>query len=219
MLPYKAFIFDMNGTMVDDMRYHEKAWYDILVGDLNAPLTPRQVKEQLYGKNEELFDRVFGKGSYAAEEVGIIALKKEAKYREDFLPHLAVIPGLDNFLANSKADGIQLAIGTAAIRPNVDFVLDNLALRDFFQVIVGPEDVTVSKPDPEVFLKAAAALGVDPTACVVFEDSPKGIEAARRAGMKAVAITSYHTAEELIQDNVLLYVQNYEDPSLKTLFS
>ncbi len=208
----------MNGTMIDDMRYHEKAWYDILVGDLKAPLTQLQVKEQLYGKNEELFDRVFGPGTFDLAEVDVIAKRKEARYREDFLPHLALIDGLGLFLQRSGKAGIKMAIGTAAIRPNVDFVLDNLSLRPYFPVIIGPEDVSVSKPDPEVFLKAAAGLGLPPETCVVFEDSPKGIEAARRAGMKAVAITSYHAVAELENENVLYNVNDYSDPVLNPLF-
>jgi len=105
--------------------------------------------------------------------------------------------------AKAKEKNIRLAIGTAAIPSNIDYVLDNLQLRQYFPVIIGADDVTKSKPDPEVFLKAAKQLGVAPDQCIVFEDSPKGIEAARRAGMKAIGITSYHTAEELINDNVL----------------
>lgn len=204
----------MNGTMIDDMHYHEQAWFNILVNELNAPLTQEEVKHQLYGKNEELFERVFGAGRYSKEQVDAITLRKESRYRQDFLPHLKLIDGLDKVLAKASASQIRLAIGTAAISPNVDYVLDNLQLRQYFPVIIGPEDVVTSKPDPEVFLKAAQQLGVDPALCVVFEDSPKGIEAARRAGMKAVGIASFHSAGELENENVLCVIEDYNDPLL-----
>ena len=217
MAKYGAFLFDMNGTMINDMHYHEQAWYDILVGELRAPLTREQVKLQMYGKNEELFDRVFG-SRFTHEEIREIAWRKEMKYQQDFLPHLGLIDGLDEFIQQSKDHGIKMAIGTAAIPSNVDFVLDNLNIRAYFPVVITAEDVKTSKPEPEVFLKAAEALGIAPELCVVFEDSPKGIEAARRAGMKAVAITSYHTAEELANDNVLFAVGDYRDAALRELW-
>ncbi|TRW22373.1 HAD family phosphatase [Flavobacterium zepuense] len=217
MPQYTAFIFDMNGTMINDMHYHELAWFNILVKELNAGLTKEEVKLHMYGKNEELFERVFGPGKYTKEEIAAFTHRKEGRYREDFLPELKLIDGLDTFLAKAKATNVKLAIGTAAIKDNVDFVLDNLSLRNYFPVIVGPEDVVTSKPDPEVFIKAAQQLGVDPANCVVFEDSPKGIEAARRAGMKAVGIASYHTAEELANDNVLCVVDDYNDAVLNGL--
>jgi beta-phosphoglucomutase len=214
---YKAFIFDMNGTMIDDMHYHELAWYNILVGELKAPLTRKEVKHQLYGKNEELFDRVFGAGKFTKEEVNLISLRKEAKYRNEFLPYLKLISGLDRFLDHAIKLDIKLAIGTAAIPLNVSYVLDNLNLRTYFPVVIGPDEVEKSKPDPAVFLEAAAKLGVAPEFCVVFEDSPKGIDAARRAGMKAVAVLSFHTKEELANENVLLSIEDYNDPALQKL--
>ena len=214
MPAYSAFIFDMNGTMIDDMHYHELAWYNILTGQLKAGLSREEVKHHMYGKNEELFERVFGPDRFSQREIEAIAMQKEARYREEFLPHLKLIKGLDDLLAKAKAKHIRMAIGTAAIPENVDFVLDNLQLRSYFPVIISAGDVQVSKPHPEVFLKAAERLSIAPERCIVFEDSPKGIEAARRAGMKAVGITSYHSADELMNDNVLCIVNDYNDPAL-----
>ena len=213
----QAFIFDLNGTMINDMLYHELAWYDILVNELHAPLSRDDVKGQMYGKNEEMLVRVFGAGKFTQEEMDAIVARKEIRYRNDFLPHLELIKGLGPLLAKAKVNHIRMAIGTAAIKGNVDFVLDNLQIREYFPVIVGPEDVKKSKPDPEVFSKAAELSGVAPGKCIVFEDSPKGIEAARRAGMKAVGITTYHTADELKADNVLCIIDDYTDKALNEL--
>jgi len=219
MTRYKAFIFDMNGTMIDDMHYHEMAWYDVLVNQLKAGLTPEQVRKELYGKADEMFVRIFGTNRFTKEEMDAITSTKESRYRQEFLPQLKLIEGLNSFLDKARAHNISLAIGTAAPDLNVDFVLDNLSLRSYFPIIIGQNDVVSSKPDPEVFLKAASQLGVQPKDCIVFEDAPKGIEAAHRAGMKAIGITSFHTAEELHNDNILHIIHDYRDPKLNHLFS
>ena len=112
-----------------------------------------------------------------------------------------------------------MGIGTAAIPFNVDYIIDNLPVRKYFRSIVTASDVQTSKPDPEVFLKCAAELGVAPQNCIVFEDAPKGVEAARNGGMKAVAITTYHTAADFsLFENVLMVVEDYRDEKLNGLF-
>lgn len=214
----KAFVFDMNGTMIDDMQYHTIAWHKIL-SDLNAGLSLEETKLQMYGKAEEMFDRVFGPDKFEEKALQDIILQKELAYQKAFEPHLKLIKGLDVFLEKAKTKNIKLAIGTAAPKTNVDYVLDGLNLRDLFPVVVGAEDVNTSKPDPEVFLKCAEGLGINPEHCIVFEDSPKGIEAARNGGMKAIAITSFHPAEDFKNfDNVLFCIENYEDEKLEAFF-
>jgi beta-phosphoglucomutase len=216
---YSAFIFDLNGTMIDDMHYHEMAWHDVFVNQLKAPLTVEQVKQQLYGKSEEIFARVFGAGRFSKAEIDTITDQKERRYREEFLPHLKLIQGLEEFLARTSSKGIALAIGTAAPTLNVDFAVDNLNLGKYFPVIIGPNDVTECKPHPEVFLKAASQLGISPEHCVVFEDSPKGIEAAARTGMKAIGVTSYHKPDELKNTNVLFTIDDYTSERLNQLLT
>jgi beta-phosphoglucomutase len=219
MKTYRGFIFDMNGTMIDDMAYHEVAWYEVIVNELKAPLTRHQLKEELYGKNTEMFHRIFGKSKYSLEEIELITLRKENRYRQEFLPRLKLIAGLDSFLVKIQQKGISLSIGTAAPVANIDFVLDNLKLRNLFPVVVGPDDVHSSKPDPEVFLKAAQRMDIPPEECLVFEDAPKGIEAARRAGMNAIAVTSFHSQHELANENVIGFINDYTNPLLNELFS
>lgn len=214
-----AFLFDMNGTMINDMHHHEKAWFDILNEDLNANMTMEQVKAQMYGKNEELFERVFGKDFYSPDDVAAYSLKKEQRYQQDFLPHLQLIRGLDKFLSKAREHHIKMAIGTAASPFNVNYVLDNIPVRHYFDAIITADDVPVSKPNPAVFLKCADELGVVFSDCIVFEDSPKGVEAAKNAGMKAVVLTTYHSPEEFAHlDNVLMLVADYTDERLGTLF-
>jgi beta-phosphoglucomutase len=216
----KAFIFDLNGTMIDDMQYHSAAWFSILNDDLNANLTREEVNRQMYGKNEELLDRIFGKGHFTKEQVAGISTKKEERYQTAFRPYLQLIAGLPALLEKAKKHDIQMAIGSAAIPFNIDFVLDNLHIRHYFQAIVSADDVTVSKPDPETFIKAARILGVSPETCIVFEDAPKGVEAALRAGMSSIVLTTMHEKEEFQRyPNVLRYIADYTDPSLDELFT
>ncbi len=214
----KAFIFDMNGTMIDDMHYHSDAWFEILNNDLGANLTRERVKAEMYGKNSELLERVFGSGRFSREEMDTLSLKKEKNYQQAFLPKLRLISGLDDFLKRSRDNNIQMAIGSAAIPFNINFVLDGLHLRHYFKAVVSADDVEISKPHPETFLKCAVLMNVSPADCIVFEDAPKGVEAALNAGMPAIVLTTMHEKEEFVQyPNVLAYVKDYNDPYLNTL--
>jgi beta-phosphoglucomutase len=216
----QAFIFDLNGTMIDDMEYHTIAWHSILNDDLHAGLSREEVRRQMYGKNEELLERVFGAGRFSPAEAEAISLKKERSYQKAFLRELRLIDGLPAFLERARAKGVRLGIGTAAIPFNVDFVLDNLSIRSYFQAIVSANDVKISKPHPETFLLAAEGLGVDPAGCVVFEDAPKGVEAALKAGMRCVVLTTMHGQEEFRAfQNVAGFVADYTDPFLDPFFS
>ncbi len=206
----------MNGTMVDDMSFHTVAWRNIINGELKGNLTPEEVKREMYGKNEEVLVRVFGENKFSPEEMNRISLQKEQAYQTAFRPHLTLINGLQNFLERAYIANIPMAIGTAAIPFNIDFVLDNLNLRHYFRAVISANDVEKSKPHPETFLKAAEALGMKPDDCIVFEDSPKGIETALNAGMQAVAVTTMHGEEDFKQyENILLYITDYNDDRLQ----
>jgi beta-phosphoglucomutase len=213
----KAFLFDLNGTMIDDMQYHIKAWHRIL-NELGANISMERMKEECYGKNGELLERMFP-GRFSEEEKQTMSLEKEKQYQQQFKPYLKLLPGLDSFLADAKRNNIPMAIGSAAIMFNIDFVLDNLHIRDHFSALVSADDVAVSKPDPETFLKCAEQVAVAPEHCIVFEDAPKGVESAKRAGMKAVVLTTMHEEYEFDGfDHVLMCVKDFTDERLKILF-
>jgi len=216
----KAFIFDLNGTMVDDMQFHAIAWASILNDDLGANLTAEQVKQQMYGKNSELLARVFGKGHFEREREEEISLEKERRYQADYLDHMKLINGLHGFLVQALGHRIKMAIGSAALPLNIDYILDNLDIRHYFEAIVSAEDVKLSKPDPETFLKAAQILKVSPDQCIVFEDAPKGVEAAKNAGMKVVVITTMHRKEEFEPGpHIIGFIDDYTDNLLAELFN
>lgn len=204
----KAFLFDLNGTMINDMPYHIKAWHKIL-NDLGAGISLERMKDECYGKNSELLERIFP-GRFSDKEMSEMELKKEKAYQLAFRPHLKLIDGLENFLKEAHAAGIKMAIGSAAIMFNIDFVIDGTDTRKYFDALISAESVKNSKPDPETFLKAADELNVSPAECLVFEDTPKGVEAALNAGMKAVVITTLHQLEEFGNyPNVIRFVKDF----------
>lgn len=208
----KAFLFDLNGTVIDDMHYHAEAWYKILNEDLNAGLTWEEVKVQMYGKNDELLVRLFGDKHFTQERINEISMEKERRYQQSYLPKLSLIKGLKEFLDTAKSKGIIMAIGSAAIPFNIDFVIDNLQLRDYFPVVVSADDVTTSKPHPETFLKCAKQLNIHPNDCIVFEDAPKGVESALNAGMKTFVLTTTHPKDDFLQySNVIGYGNDYSE--------
>jgi beta-phosphoglucomutase len=215
----KSFLFDLNGTMINDMNFHAVAWHSVLTEDLGSTIAFDDVKKEMYGKNEELLARIFGAGHFSEEQLLKISMDKENRYQSAFLPHLKLIDGLNQFLQKGKEAGISMAIGSAAIPFNIDFVLDGLDIRPYFDAIVSANDVKISKPHAETFLNAALALGTAPADCLVFEDVPKGVESARNAGMKCIVITTTHEVEEFDHfDNVLGFVTDYNDPILNNLF-
>lgn len=205
----KGFIFDLNGTMVNDMPYHVKSWHNIL-NALGKEISYEDTKKECYGKNEEVIERVIP-DKFSLEERTKIGLQKEIKYREEFTPELKLIDGLEDVLSFFANKGIVMSIGSAAIMDNINFVLDGCNVRNYFQSIVSADDVERSKPHPETFLKCAASLNLKPEECIVFEDAPKGVECAVNAGMNTVVLTTTHpiTDFDLYRHNIIFSSENY----------
>lgn len=190
----QAVIFDMDGTMIDNMMVHHHAWQRKLA-DYGLDLSLDEVMEKVHGINVEILERLFG-DRFTPEERRRISREKEAAYREIFRPDLRLISGLSEFLEALHSSTIKMAVASAAPPENVDFVLDNLSLRPYFPVVLHSESVHHGKPHPEIYLRTAEQLQTDPAQCVVFEDSPVGAEAADRAGCAVVVVTTTHQPEE-----------------------
>lgn len=214
----KGIIFDMDGTMVDNMMVHHRAWQKKLA-EMGMPLELEEVHQKIHGVNEEILERLFG-DKLTPEERRQHSWEKEAAYREIFLPQLRLVDGLPSFLEEVKKEGIPMAIGTAAPPENVDFVLDNLNLRSYFVAVLHARSVRHGKPNPEIYLKTAEAMGLAPEDCLVFEDSPTGAEAAYRAGSKLVVVTTTHAEKEFEQlPNVIAFIQDFTQVKLSQLLS
>jgi HAD superfamily hydrolase (TIGR01509 family) len=217
MLLIRLRIFDLNGTMIDDMPYHIKAWHRIL-NNLGANISLEQMKEECYGKNHEILERMFP-GRFTEAEKTEMSLAKEKKYREVFRSEIMLIRGLHDFLQAAHDAGIKRAIGSAAIQSNIDFVLDGANIRHYIDAVVSADDVDKSKPHPETYIKCADAVKVNPANCLVFEDTPMGAESASRAGMDCVIVTTLHKPEEFSTNkNVIGFISNFDDPFIKNSF-
>jgi len=127
----KAFLFDLNGTMINDMPYHVSAWHAIM-NALGANITLEKMKQECYGKNDEVIERIFP-GRFTDEEKTKMSFEKEKQYQQDFKPSLKLIAGLERFLVGAHGAAIKLGIGSAAITFNIDFVLDGLDIRKYFK--------------------------------------------------------------------------------------
>lgn len=191
----KGFIFDMDGVVVDNHRYHFKAWMEF------ASKYKFQLNEQIYrdtfnGKtNADLFRMIFG--NISQQQMDAYAQEKESNYQSLYEKEMKPLKGLIDFLEYLKLNRYKIALGTSAPTSNVDFTLDKLFLRKYFDVIVDGPQVTRGKPDPEVYVRCATLLDVDPKRCVVFEDSLAGLESGKRAECEIVGVATSHQAFEL----------------------
>lgn len=185
----RAFIFDMDGTLVRNTLVHHLAWQSFLTKHgMERPLS--EMSRTITGKhNNEIVRHYWGEQT-GDEDVKRIGNGKEAHYRKQYGDALVPLSGLIRFLGMIRDEGIPAAICTSANRANLEFTVDLLALRPYFQLLLCADDVTHHKPNPEQFLLAADTFGVVPADCIVFEDSNSGIQAAENAGMKMVLMTT-----------------------------
>ena len=216
----KAFIFDMDGTMIDSMPYHQTSWVEFARRH-NVPLDVTELMHRTTGRTgTECMGELFGRAMTAAEALPLVH-EKEAIYRELFAPVFREVSGFKAFLAKAREQGVLCAVGTAGDAANVAFVLSHLFADNeahlIPSVVVRGDMGLAGKPDPAIFLEAARQLECQPSECIVFEDAPFGIEAARRAGMQAVAITSTHSASELAGDHVVATSASYDTLSIDSL--
>jgi beta-phosphoglucomutase family hydrolase len=198
----KAVLFDMDGVVVDNLPYHVDAWL-LFCERHGIPLTREVFYRELNGMNSKDTFEWFYKREMTREEVEVLEEEKEILYREFYRNHLKPANGLLVFLKLLRSNGIKTALATSAGPGNIDFIVDGLGIRDQFDAIVGGAEVKKGKPDPEIYLKAAAMVQVDPTDCWVIEDSLQGISSGLNAGMQVVGITTSHSALELAHTHLV----------------
>ncbi len=191
----KGAVFDMDGVLVDNAAHHIRAWRR-LGREQGKDLADAEVRKVFGRRNTEMLAALFG-DALTREEQDRYGERKEVIYRELMSAALAPVPGLMEFLAALRKEGVRTAVATSGPVENVNLVMDGLSLRRWFDVIVTGAEVSRGKPDPEIFLLAARRLNLAPRDCVVFEDSTSGIEAARRAGSPCIALATTHSADEL----------------------
>lgn len=209
----EAVLWDMDGVIADTGDYHYRAWKEIF-------------KERGVKFSKEKFMRYFGRrhdtiiraalgDSLSLEESQALTERKQALYRSLVSRNVIPLPGAIELIKSLNEHGIKTAIGTSAVPENIDVILKGLGITDCFQAIAYGTEVSESKPSPEIFLLAAEKLGVNPANCVVIEDAIAGVTAAKRAGMKCVAVTNSHPGDKL--KNADLVVDSLEKVDITVL--
>lgn len=202
----KAIIFDMDGVIVDTNPHHRTAWREYYQR-YGKTLSDADFLEYISGKhNAEIVAHLFAGQPLAPADVLRLSNEKEALFRELYRPDITPVGGLVEFLTVLRAAGIRTAVATSAPIENLDFVMDALALRPYFDALLNESMVSRPKPDPEIYQKAMAGLGVQPTDSVIFEDSMTGIRAAKASGAYVVGVATTQTTDELrpFVDDVIL---------------
>ncbi|GAB3693702.1 HAD family hydrolase [Spirosoma flavus] len=193
----KAVIFDMDGVIVDTNPHHRTAWRNYYQRN-GKTLDDNDFVQYVSGKhNNDIIAHLFAGQTLTPEEVARLGHEKEQLFRELYAPHVTPVAGLLDFLKSLKAAGIRTAVATSAPVENLDFVIDTLELRSFFDVLLNESMVSHPKPDPEIYEKAMAMLGVEPAESVIFEDSMTGIQAAKASGALVVGMATTQSPNEL----------------------
>jgi beta-phosphoglucomutase family hydrolase len=213
-----AFIFDMDGTIVDSMPTHVHSWIQAL-GEYGHHTTADDLHRNNWGNVYDVVRSIMG-AELEQEQVTRIAERKETIFRETFKPEMRLIPGLNSFLTDTEHHGIPMALATNAGWDNINFVLDGLSIRKYFQTIVSGVDVQNAKPHPEMFVLAASRLNTPESACIVFEDSANGVQAASAAGMQVILVKTFSRAQPY--DNhpsIILKIQDFREIGVEELVS
>jgi beta-phosphoglucomutase len=192
-----AVLWDVDGTLVDTAELHFQAWC-ALARELDKPFTHADFAGTFGWRNPDIIPKLFG-SHYTDEEIAALGERKENMYRAAAQQGVDLLPGVRALLEGLQTSGFGQAVGSSAPRVNIDLILDLTQTRRFLPVVVSMEDTRRGKPDPEVFLLAAQRLGIAPERCLVLEDAPVGIQAAKAGGMRAIGVTfvSHHSEESL----------------------
>lgn len=194
----KAALFDMDGTLVDNTLAHMRA-FEIFCARYGVTGWKEKLSQAFGMGNDDIMRLIMPAELIRERGLASLAEEKEAIYREIYAPEIHPVEGLVPLLESLRAAGVRCAVGSSGCRANVDFVLEKCRIGEFFDARISGDRVTRCKPDPEIYLTAAAALGVAPADCVVFEDAKAGIESARRAGVGRVVALATTLPREVLE--------------------
>ncbi|MES1162337.1 MAG: HAD family phosphatase, partial [Rhizobacter sp.] len=212
----KALLFDLDGTLIDSMPLHHNAWVEWHARRGSAMGAEFSFEKTAGRSNAEILLDLYPQ--HSIEEHVAMADAKEAIYREFAARSLALIQGAQAFVEQARSAGCRLAVCTAATVPNMRLAFELHGIDAWVDTVTSPADGLRGKPHPDIFLEAARRLGIAPADCIVFEDAPLGVEAARRAGMHAVALTTSLPAEAFAAyDNLLAIAPDLSPIDLQAL--
>ncbi len=186
-MPPRGVIWDMDGTLIDSTAYHWISWRDALAAE-DYHLTYEQFTASYGQRNDAILRGYFGQ-ALPDHEIDRISDRKETHYRQMVRSQgIELLPGVQHWLDYLREADWRQAVATSAPRPNLDVILEVLGITHYFRALVSAEDVQAGKPDPQAFLLAARRLELQPECCIVVEDSPSGIEAGKRGGMRTIGV-------------------------------
>ena len=194
----KAALFDMDGTLVDNTAAHIRA-FEIFCDRYGVTDWKERLSRGYGMGNDDIMRLIMPEAIIRVKGTAALAEEKEAIYRELYAPEIRPVEGLRELLAALHDRGVRCAVGSSGCRKNVDFVLEKCDIGAWFEARISGDAVTRCKPDPEIYLTAAAAAGTDPADCVVFEDAKAGIESARRAGVGRIVALATTLPREVLE--------------------
>ena len=216
VLPAAA-IFDMDGVLVDSNPFHLKKW-EALLDEHRIAFDRDELPRLILGHRNDTTLRHFFGPNLGTDETQRLGDELEETFREMIRPHARPVPGLEALIIAFHNAGIPMAVASSAMTKNVEFIVDVLGFRHYFRHLVTGDEVRHAKPDPEIYIKAAEKLEIQPSRCVAFEDSFVGVESAKRAGMICVAIASTFPLSELRErTHADLAVESFEQLNLGML--
>ncbi len=210
----RGLIFDMDGVIIDNSDMHIKAFEIFLARyGVSDPFTP-----DMFGRrNEQILQMLLPADIYESKGWRVLSEEKEEVYRETFRNEMVPVEGLVSLLESAKSQGIKCAIGSSACRSNVEFTMDVTSIRPMIDAWCCEDDVREGKPNPEVYIKTAARMGLKPEECIVFEDATAGITAGKRAGCHVVALTTSNSREILQATEADLIIDDFRDITIEQL--
>jgi len=214
----KAVIWDMDGVIADTARYHFQAWQESF-RKRGVNFTEDDFRHHFGQRNDTIIRDAIGE-SVSPDEVDAIAGEKEADYRRRVAQNLKPLPGVIALINSLTASGVKMAIASSAPPENIQLVTSGLGIDNCFQATVWGRAVTEGKPSPQAFLLAASKLGIEPRNCLVIEDAVAGVTAAKRAGMKCLAVTNTHPGTSLKEADLIVdTLEKVNTEGLVALFS
>ena len=205
----QAFIFDMDGTIVNNIPYHTRAWLQFL-RKYNIHIEEKDLYAKIFGVNEEIMPRFFGEDLSPERSISL-GHEKEEFYRSLYKDVIEELSGLKHLLQIARERNIAIALATMSDIQNISFIIDKLDLRSWFDVIVGAEDITKGKPHPEIYELVLSMLKIKSGDAIVFEDSQGGVLSAMAAGIKVIGICTTHSKQQFKEWGVELCINDFEE--------
>ncbi len=215
--PNHAVLWDMDGVLVNTGELHYRSWKEALA-EVGTPFSHEQFTATFGMNNAGILETVYGE-DLTPELYEQISTRKEVSFREMVKGNAELLPGADILLDRFTSLGMKQAIASSAPLENIDVLVGELNIGQYFDALVSGADMP-GKPDPSVFLHSARNLGVEIDNCIVIEDAIAGVEGARRAGMKCIAVTTTNPAEALAQaDHVVESLHLVDEQTISTLLN